>query len=388
MATTQNNISIKSLEDFFKNNGVATQSLINTAFDPIFNSLWWKTKFMKANMPTPVNGEGAALFQMSSLTTTPDTMLNPRSSWTEMDELSKDGFSTYTGSIHQYGRKIKWTPQQLAEFDKISRAAGGNETVVTAYMKKTLDLLRGAHATVTNLSAQLLSKGQFQSVNTVGFKTEGKADIPTTRFKKAGAKIWSDASSDIIGKMQTEEKALRDATGYAGALSWKMDRTTFNYVMANTAVKSLMTAYVGYRVGMTTVSGLPSVVGTIEQFNEWASLLQLPYISPIEIVEESQTLQSGQTVKSVVSGWDTGNAVLSPLGFQGEIKYAAIEELNWIDTDLCQVAVAEGGLFSLANYKINEGKFSILNTEMFVHLAPALSVFDKMTIVDTTTADS
>lgn len=388
MATTQNNISVKALHDLFVNDGVATQSMINTAFDPLFNSMAWKKYFVKANMPTPVTGDGAALFQMASMTTTPDTMLNPRSSWSDMDELNKDGFKTYSGSIHQYGRKIKWTPQQLAEFERIAKAVGGNETVVTAYMKKTLDLIKGAHATVSNLSFQLLSKGQFESVNSVGFKTQGKADIPTERIVKAGAKVWSDPSSDIIGKMQLEEADLRNDTQYDGALSWKMDRTTFNYVMANTAVKSLMTSYVGYKVGMTTVSGLPPVLGTVEQYNEWVSLLTLPNLSPIEIVEESQTNMSGQTTKTVVHGWDTGNAVLSPAGIQGEIKYAAIEELDWIDAELCQVAVAEGGLFSLANYKIREGKYSILNTEMFVHLAPALAVFDKMTIVDTTTADS
>ena len=386
MGATNNNISLKELEVFFKNNGIETQSLIYT-YEQQFNSVFWKKYFVKSATPVPLQSDGTGLFQMASMSTTPDILFQPRTDWSEMEESPKDGFNTYQGSIAAYGRKYKWTPKQLSDFERALKAAGGNTVVEAAYMKKVFDLMKGAHATVSNLSAQILSKGQYISVNEKGFKTQGKAEVPTARIIKAGAKVWSDATADIIGKMQATEKALRDATGYTGMLSWKMNKTTFNYVMNNTAVQGFLKGYNAAKIGLISSSDMPAIIGTVQNYNEWVGAISLDYLSVIEIVEESQTNLTGQLVKTVVHGWEDGRAVLSPMGLQGEIKYAAIEELNWIDPIMCQLAYSEGGLFSIANYKINSGAFSDYHTQMYLHLAPALAVFDKMYIVDTKTAD-
>ena len=229
--TPQYQISLKEFYELFKTGGTKTQTMINTLFDARYNSVFWKKYFDKATMPLTINPDGTAMFQQIAMTTSADTMLKPRASFSEVDKITRDGFAMYQGSAAQYGLKQEWTSQELAGFAKIVEASGNNEAVFAAYMKETKKLVGGAHALISNLSAQLTSTGQYTSVNDRGFTTEGKAFIPTARFKTAGSVVWSNASADIIGKMQTEEKALRDATGYTGALSWKMDRTTFNYLM-------------------------------------------------------------------------------------------------------------------------------------------------------------
>ena len=42
-----------------------------------------------------------------------------------------------------------------------------------------------------------------------GFKNQGKAEIPTTRFTTCGDKIWSDVTADIITAMQTKRKNVK-----------------------------------------------------------------------------------------------------------------------------------------------------------------------------------
>ena len=385
MGATQNNISLKELEVFFRNGGLNTQSLVYS-YDKLFNDQLWKKYFVKAATPTPLDAEGKGHWSMTSFVETASVMPKPRASWSEMDELDKGGFTTYTGSNGQYGLKHKWTPEQLADFQRAVVAAGSNDVIERAYMKKPLELLKGAHALTTNLSMQLMSKGQFITVNDRGWKNQGKAEIPTAYFKTCGDKIWSDTSADIILAMQTIEKSLRDATGYEGGLSWKMDRTRAGHVLANTKVQNYLKGYLAGRMNLLTTDAVPYTLGTVAAYNAWVAEIALPNLSPIEVIEEQQVSKDG-IVKTNVHGWESKNAVLSPMGLQGEIKYSAIEELNWIDTEMAQVAYTEGGLFALANYKVKNPPYADYHTNLYMHLAPALSVFDKMMIVDTTDAD-
>ena len=385
----KHNLDIKVLNDLFTEGGNDLQILIDNALQEKYNTLWWKKYFTPADMPTPVSADDRALFAQVSMTTAPDVMLMPRAAWTPPKPSSKDGLNFYEGSLANYGRSYSFTAQEVAFFQKMLERANGSAFVAEKYMKKADQLIKGAHATVSHLSAQLLSQGQyiFAASSGAGFSTNGKANIPTARFKKAGATVWSTVSAGIISKMQTEEKALRDATGYAGALSWKMDRTTFNYVMANTEVKTMMKEYIASRVGLAAVTGLPAVVGTVESYNEWVSILQMPNLSIIEIVEESQQTEYANAVKTTVNGWLSKNAVLSPLGLQGEIKWADVEEYKYMAGINKQFAYLEGGIFAMMNWKNDANRAPEWIAEILAFIAPTLSVFDTMTIVDTLTTD-
>jgi hypothetical protein len=100
-------------------------------------------------------------------------------------------------------------------------------------------------------------------------------------------------------------------------------------------------------------------------------------------------LNGGQTsYYTTVRGWKTGNAVLSPAGKQGVIKYSNINELAKLaNYPNKQVAYLENGLFGIMNWLNDSGRSPVRITELLIAIAPALSVYNTMTIVDTTTAD-
>jgi len=289
----------------------------------------------------------------------------------------------YTGTIGDFGRSFSITPEEEEYYEQMLAMSGGDVNVLTQYVTNINDLVKGANATISNLSAQLLSKGQMISANLTGFKFQGIADIPSTRFKTSGTKVWSDISSDILGKMQTEEEDLRLATGYTGALSWKMDLTTFKNIQLNTEVRSQVGSYLNYNNIIFTTN---SIV-TLDAFNAWSQ--QLGNLSMIELVEEKQMLNGGQTpYYTTTRGWEVGNAVLSPMGQQGVIKYSNINELAKLSQFANkQVAYLEDGLFGIMNWINDTGRSPVRTTELLIAIAPALSVFRTMTIVDTTTAD-
>lgn len=387
MSTLKFGVDVKEFDDLFKNGNNDLQVIIDNALVPRYNSMLWRRYFTKSDMPTPVNEKGVALFEQISIVGKPDTLMLPRAAWTPPAEASMEGFNSYSGSLANYGFANTITGQERDYYAKMLQRVGGNETVLGTYMRSLDRLVKGGHATLTNLCFQLLSKGQYVTPNTTGFSANGKANIPAARFKTAGTYVWSNADADILGKMADEEKALRDATGYAGALSWKMDRTTFNNLMNNTAIKALMKAFVASNAGLLTTTDIPAIVGTLTTYNNWVSELMLPNISPIEIIEETQVLQENTYYKSNVSGWETGNAVLSPVGVQGEIKYADLDELKVLSSvPDRQMAYLEGGIFGIMNW-IDMGRSPKWISEILGFFAPALSVFDVMTIVDTTTAD-
>ena len=381
MPAFNKNMSI--LESFFEKGGTATHTLVNTVFADMYKEAFWKRYFEKDDMPTPTNSKGVGIFEVTEVITESAPMLDPRARWSAPAERTKGGFASYTGSIGNFGLSNSITPEEEEYYEKMLAVVGGDQNVLTQYVKSLDGLIKGANATFSNLSAQLLSKGQMISLND-GFKFKGIADIPTSRFKNAGAKVWSDVASDILTKMQTEEDALRLATGYTGTLSWKMDKTTFRNIQLNTAVRSQVGSYLNYNNIIFTTN---SVV-TLDAFNNWAQ--EMGELSIIEIVDEKQMLNNGLTSSyTVVRGWEVGNAVLSPIGKQGVIKYSDVDELARLaKSPNKQVGYLDNGLMGIMNWiKNTDGRSPVKITELLVAIAPALTVFNTMTIVDTTTAD-
>jgi len=376
--------SIALLDDLYKAGLSNTQSLINTVFADMYQESFWKRYFDKDGMPTPSDSQGVATFRAIEMIAQSAPMLEPRARWSEPTESPKGSMNYYTGSIGDFGRSFSITPEEEEYYQVMLEMSGGDVNVLTQYVSNINDLVKGAHATISNLSAQLMSKGQMISANTTGFKFQGIADIPAARFKKAGAKVWSDISSDILTKMQTEEDALRTATGFTGMLTWKMDKTTFQNIQLNTAVRSQVGSYLNYNNILFTTN---SIV-TLDAFNQWA--VNVGNLSVIELVEEKQMLNGGQTsYYTTTRGWKAGSAVLSPAGKQGVIKYSNINELAKLaNYPNKQVAYLENGLFGIMNWLNDSGRSPVRITELLIAIAPALSVYNTMTIVDTTTADS
>lgn len=389
--SVKHNLSIEAFDKFFKSLGNDTQLMIDNAIQERYSNLWYKKYFVKADLPIAINPDQTAMFTQIGMATTQATMMLPRAPYSEPKVGTKDGFEFYTGSLGNWGFAQKFEAQERQYFAKMMEKSSiiGANVIEKAYMKKANDLIQGGYATITNLCAQLLSTGSYKSVNTIGITLEGAAKIKPTQFKKSGSKVWSEIDSPILTKMQDTEKALRDATGFQGVLTWKMDRETFGYVQKNTEINTLVSQFIqAVNTGMYGNTTPSTFTVTEQNFNRWiAESGMATGMSYIEIVEESQIIEETQRMKTVVNGWKSGSAVLSPLGIQGEIKYADVEELEWIGGTNRQMAYLEGGLLNIMNWKNEVNRAPEWRTEILSFLAPALSVFNIMMIVDTKTAD-
>lgn len=384
MATLQGGNSISTFDKFFKAGGDEMQVLVNSAFADMYNESWWKQMYQKADMPTPLDAYGKATFTAYQVIKTSAPMAMPRAKWSPPAEGSHDGFASYTGSLYDYGFSFVTTAQQRDYYSKMLDAFNGNTTILKKFMSETDDLIKGIHSRISNIGASLLSQGYYLTEG-AGVKAKGKADIPLSRFKTAGAKAWSDVGADILGKMQTEVQALRDATGFSGVLSFKMDKTAWGYVQANTAVKSTIPSYLS---SIGVLESLNSTV-TVERFNRWVNEVGMNY-AIIELVEEKQVLQDTVISRRDVHGWKSGSVVLSPFGYQGTIEYANVDELAILsEIGDRQIAYVEDGLFGLMNWVSGKNDRSpAWVTEVLGTFAPALGVAHTMTIIDSKTADS
>lgn len=381
MSTLQIGKSVSTFDKYFTGDNNEMQVMVDNALANLYQEAWWRTAYVKASMPTPLNAYGAGTLTAAELVKKSAPMALPRAKWSPPAEGGRDGFETYTDSIWDYGYSFSTSAQQRDYYSKMLDKFNGNTTILSNYITETSDLVKGINAALTYNGASLLSQGFYVSPNE-GFKARGKARIPLDRFKKAGAKVWADKTADIIGKMQMEVKDLRDKTQFEGALSFKMTKTDFANVQTNEKVREQVGNYI---LSMGNVFSTNSIV-TVERFNEYIRELG-QYTFIIEIIEEKQVLQDGTINRKDVRGWKEGNVVLSPVGMQGTIEYADVDELAILAAiPNRQVAYMEGGLFGIMNW-ISEGRSPVWITEILGTFAPALTVFNHITIIDTKTAD-
>lgn len=377
----KNDINI--LEQFYVNAGARTQTMVDTLLSKPFENLWWKTKFEKASMPTPLNADGLGIYKVNDVVQQSTAMMSPREPWSAPTELISDGFKFYTGTLGNFGIMKAITDQEKQYYRDMLSEYGGDGVVLKNIIDRYFDLVKGGHATITNLCAQLNSDGRASTMNTTGHKFHTLADISPKQRKKAGAKAWSDPTAKILETMQLYEKEFRDETGYDGALSWKMDKVAFNFIQKNEDARSQIGTFITNNgIAFTTNS-----IITIDAYNNWVTESSGQYMSPIEIVEEKQILQNGLVHRTAVSGWVEGRAVLSPVGMQGTIEYANVKELSVLAEGADkQVAYLENGLFGMMNWVKRERNNKYI-TELLATLSPALRVFKHIIFVDTKTAN-
>lgn len=381
MSTLQFGKSVSTFDKFYTGDNNEMQVMVDTAFADLYKEAWWRTAYTKADMPTPIDAYGRAKFTVAEIVTTSAPMALPRAKWTPPAEGNHEGFDTYSDSLWDYGYSFSTSAQQRDYYSKMLDKFNGNTTILSKYISSTSDLVKGINATLTYTGASLLSQGYYVTPNE-GLKATGRAKIPADRFKKAGAKTWDDPSADILTKMQMEVKEFRDKTQFQGALSFKMDKTTFGYLQTNTKIREQVGNYI---ISLGNVFSTNSIV-TVERFNQYiAELGQYTFV--VELVEEKQLLLDGTINRKDVRGWKVGNVVLSPIGMQGTIEYADVDEIAILaNVPNRQVAYMEGGLFGIMNW-ISEGRSPVWITEILGTFAPALSVFNHITIIDTKTAD-
>ena len=333
----------------------------------------------------------------------------------ETMQLEADGNEERTGSIYQYGKGLFETSMSKLELEARLRELGQDENLVMGFVRGVADLVKTHNLRVSHMAAQTLSRGgQYGNTLAVtniaggttttqgfsGVAANQSAYIPLSNYKKAGAKVWTDATADIPEQMRKieadfkEANFIPDGTPFEWDLPWDM---VVNVLLKNAAfikeVNRYIALYAPDKVIIVSNGGSTTNVDTItyEQLVQY-SRSPISKISPIRIVREQQVVQ-GITTYTTVKGWKSGVAVLRPLGYAGVLVHAKVADVELmrsgevnkgIDFSLAKVQ----GFLNVINKVVPNGMLKSYHTDVIGRYATVLDESQYHVVVDTTTADN
>lgn len=328
--------------------------------------------------------------------------------FSEVAQLDGEGFTEKTGSIYQFGKGLYETSQSKLELQaRLRELSGTDQNLLAGYVRGIADLINTHNYTLSNLAAQTLSKGgAYNNTGIKGFSAisvNQSAYVPTANFKTAGAKVWTASDCDIPSQMQKIEYDFKVAnnidqdTPYVWCLPYDM---IVNVLLQNAAFLKEVNRYIRLYAPDKVVivqSGSANVdtsVISLEQLVEY-SRSSISKISPIMVVREEQKVQNITTI-STVSGWQSGVAVLRPLGSNGKagvIVHAKVADVEMIKTgeynNLISVNSAKAlGFLYVMNMVSPQGVLKKYLTKVIGRYAPVLNEAMQHVVVDTTTADA
>lgn len=345
---------------------------------------FWKKQFTVDPLLSPRDNDGTAMFRTTVRNRVVENMLDMRAPLAETEQRDKKGFESYTGPIPDFAAKgyVETAMERESRKRMFESYFGNDAAILSAYADDIQDMVDEANFTLSNMGAQLISKGNIVYKYGTGLKGQlYECPIPEKNFKTAGATAWSDAGCKLLDQMEKIEQDFREESGFEGAMKWQVTRDTFfNIILKNAQVVEYITSY-------RTVNDMPVVAGwniNEEMFNQ--AFTNNQKISPIEIISEAQ--RDGQN--GPVHGWKDGIAVLRPVGPAGLIKRADIldKEMNEkYGSSVISSVWSNIDIFSLVNTTCNNGRFKEWHTDLFVAAIPTLNEYFEHLIVDINTAD-
>lgn len=330
------------------------------------------------------NNEGIAPFVAKMFERHAPYMLDMRAPLGETLPRDKNVLQTYMGTVPDFSAKgyVEQAMEREYKQRMLEEYFGDDSDIIMHYADDLQTLFDEANQTLSYIGATALSTGIGKYDKGDGIKSViYKAPIPAENFVKAGEKVWSDPSCKLLSQMQKIEQDFRDRTGYEGPMKWQIEKTQFqNVFLKNAEVIATVQDWraLNEKVNLTGM--------TITKDMAMQALAGTDIISPVEIVEESQT----DGTRGKVKGWKTGIAVLRPSGYAGSIKQATIldaEMTRKYGSTVIAKVFAKRDLFTIMNTTLNNGNFKEWHTDLLVSAVPVLEEFLYHVIVDTTQAD-
>lgn len=333
----------------------------------------------------------------------------------ETMQLEAEGGETKTGSIYQYGKGLFETSMSKLELAARLRELGSDQNLVEGFVRGVADLVKTHNLRVSHMAAQTLSRGgqygnTLSVTNTAGGTTTTQgfsgvvanqsAYIPLSNYKTAGQYVWNNASCDIPEQMRKIEQDFKEANFIPDGAPFEWDipwEMVVNVLLKNAAfvkeVNRYIALYAPDKVIVVTSGSSTTNVNTItyEQLVAY-SRSPISKISPIRIVREQQTVQ-GITTYTTVKGWQSGVAVLRPLGYAGVLVHAKVADVELmrsgevnkgIDFSLAKVQ----GFLNVINKVVPNGMLKSYHTDVIGRYATVLDESQYHVVVDTTTADA
>lgn len=325
----------------------------------------------------------------------------------EVAQLDGEGYTEKTGSIYQWGKGLYDTSMSKLELVARLRELGNVDAdLLDGYVRGVADLTNTHMYTLSNLAAQAISKGgAYNNTAIKGFSAisvNQEAYVPQANFKKAGAKVWTDANCDIPSQMQKIEYDFKLANNIDAdaAFVWQIPyNMVLTVLMKNKFFKEEVNRYIRFYAKDKVVivnngtTSLDTDVITQEDLINY-SRSEISKIAPIIVVKEEQVVQDIKTIRTV-NGWDAGKAVLRPVGNGG--KCGVIVHSNVADVEMIRSGELNNSVTAnaskvlnflyLLNEVSNDGKYKKYATKVIGRYAPVLTEAMQHVVVDTTTAD-
>lgn len=350
------------------------------------NHNFWRQKFTVDPNITPAAADGTATFTSKLRKPESGSLLHMRAPMGDTIVRDKQGIEFYTGIIGDFisdGFREQAMERENKEQQFIENF-GNDAMIIAQFANEVQALVDSADQTLSNMGAQLISKGHIYYNYGQGI-TGGiyKAEIPAENFITAGDKAWTDPECKLLDQMREIENKFKDAWGLDIPMQWEVPYDMWhNVILKNKQVRTwvLENRKVNNQVVVddmiVTEAMVKEYIGTFEG------------VSPILVVEEKQK-NEGVTVH----GWKQNVAVLRPRGYAGVIRHTTILDQKMYEkygSNLISRVFAKtlDGLCTVENITINNGSMREWQTHLMMSATPSLDEFIWHVIVDTTTADT
>lgn len=353
----------------------------------IFSSNYdfWKGQFEVDPKIIERGADGVALFMAKLIDRTPGRLLDMRAPLGDANQADKSGIEAWTGSIPDFiaAGYVETALEREHKKRMFDELFGRDSELLLAYANDIQKMLDGANQTMSNMAAQMLSKGEI--IYDAGRGIKGnvlKAPVPDANRRKAGAVAWSDTTNcKLIDQLAEIETKFRMDNGLEGAaLKWQIPFEMYRNVFLKNAQ---VIEYIKNWRKANDKGWAESMPINSRMFEEVFSDNEL--FSPIEIIREKQ-----RDVERTISGWKTGTAVLRPEGYAGSVKRADVLDIK-LHKDYGSTSIekvfADRDIFTIINTTLDNGNFKEWHTDLVVAAVPVLEEWTNHLLVDTTTAD-
>lgn len=372
-------------------NFLQTQDLIKANYG------YWRTEFSVDGTPTALQADGSAPFKVANIEIDADVMTDFATPLADTTGSDVTGGTWVLGTIPYNSKGLNpITAAERLQMEKLYQEFGSDSQIVANWVKKVQTLYNGFNARLSNMSAQLVSKGKIETLTAeqgkgMGLPYDDMAFLQYVKKYKSGTKAFTDPDCKMVDQLVGLVEEYRDDTNYAGAVEVCMEEDFIrDVVLTNAQVKEEVVKYISSLGNIVIVSGdVPASRNiTMEEFNKFAAW-QYSRIAGlnIKLVKE---LQKSQTLLGVVKvkGWDTNKIVIKPMGLSGVMKRTEISDITAATLPnpgaIFNTAIVEGGLLGVVNSIITKGKFAEWHTDVYHSCVPALTQFLYHGIVDAT----
>lgn len=349
------------------------------------NHTFYMSQFSIDPAITPRDYGGTAAFSSEMREIKPAHMMDMRAPLGDTIPEERGKNACYTATIPDFSAPGFVEQAMKREFKNrmLEDYFGNDARIVAEYVDQLQNRIDSADQTMSNMAAQILSKGEISYDFGRGIKGGVyKVPIPAENFVNAGEAVWSATTTKILSQMVKIQNKFMDKWGDSVPMKWQIPYDMFVGVFLP---NEQVIEWVRYMRNINNTPLPESVVLTQELALQY--LPSYPGLFPIEIVYEKQHDWTG-----TVQGWKKNVAVLRPQGYAGLIKHTNILDQTIYEKygtrAISRVFAKSGnGLYTIMNTTLQNGNLTEWHSDLFAAAVPALDEFLRHVIVDTATAD-